>query len=170
MATYSDRVAASATNVGLVTTGTQTLAGLKTLSTGAAFTGGTTLDHYETFSTSFAFRKAGVGASEVSVTVEGVRLGKLVIVRIPGFLISQANPGGIASTTNLATNFRPALAQNKLVPKTIQGTKDADDPANFIITTGGTMQMFSDMTNANFSSGGSPDGLTEAVTFSFQTS
>lgn len=131
--------------------------------------GGTpgTFEHYETFSTSFNFRKAGVAGSQATVTVKGVRVGNSVIIEVPGFTISQANPGGIATNTSLDVNFRPANGVFFVVGVTNQGTKETGTMGHFAVGSDGVMSLFLNTANANWSSGGSPDGMTERGSFSY---
>lgn len=143
---------ANGSNPGLLTSGTQTIGGNKTFSTGITLptSGGTAslLNYYEatTHITSFT---AGV-ATIASLTIQIERIGNEVTMRIPSGTATFTSGNVFTSASALPTRFRPTQ-----VMQWPQIVTDNNLPilGRIQLTTGGSLLVAASVSGGNFSAG-----------------
>lgn len=151
---FTTGAAAGASSIGIVTTGSQTIAGLKNFSTGITLptSGGTasTLDFYEESSFNLVFDVGmETGANTAAAVVR--RIGKIVIMEVAQLLTTA----GVTTTdweTNsneLPTRFRPA-SDISLSVRTVNNAVTDSTSSILTITSTGNVGM---RRSANWTSG-----------------
>lgn len=166
----------------VMTAGTQTIAGNKTLSgtttlaTTNITSGGLTLptsggtpstnDFYEatSFTMTFGVAGSGVGATTTDVTVQAVRNGTQVTLIVPAFTVVVGASGGVSLTAaTLPARFCPTTNTSQAVRvQTAAGT----NALSYLIVTNGTIVIFSTPTNTAWSAGATV-GIPHNITVSY---
>lgn len=144
---------ASSTQAGLVSTGAQTLAGVKTFSSGINL-GNDTLTTYNIASLSTTFTDNGTGSpgTSGSVTIQLQKVGTFVTAYIPSYTVATlgTSPTQIISNTAMAASYRPAVAQ-RVSACTIQSAGTTQTfPGQYIINTDGTLALRKDATGGGW--------------------
>lgn len=142
---------ADGTNPGILTTGTQTIAGNKTFSTGVTLptTGGTAslMNFYEATTHATTFTGA---ATTASLTIRLERIGNVVTMRIPLMTIAFSTTGVFNNASALPTRFRPIQVMQW--PEIVQDNSTTA-LGRIQLTTGGGIVISASTGGANYSAG-----------------
>lgn len=142
--------AATGSVAGVVSTGTQTLAGRKDFTTGVTFpSGGGQLDYFVTGSFTATFTQTG-GYSQ-AVTVQYQRIGNIVTLNIPTFNADATATAILSSgATDVPSGARPAI-QYRGPAQVAVNSGDAMGVVN--VTTAGQITIGGTLAGGNFTSG-----------------
>jgi hypothetical protein len=112
--------------------------------------GGTGLNWYHetTYSTTFS----GIGFTSASQTIQVIRIGAIVMLRIPAFSGTASVPGNLTSATAIGANYRPTVnIRNAGVCLRNNGN---DTIGTFEMTTGGIINFYPTVYGSVFSGTG----------------